>query len=124
MECVAERGPVSTAAPTTWATTLQAFLPVAVEDLALARVAEHVVGLGDLLELLLGAGLLVLVRVVTQRLTAVGSLDLLVRGTAGQAQRLIIVFGPSVQCFLRTRLVTVYYPPFSATESLQEASPK
>ena len=34
------------------------FFPVAVEDLALARVAEHVVGLGDLLELLLGAGLL------------------------------------------------------------------
>ena len=67
------------------------FLPVAVEDLALARVAEHVVGLGDLLELLLSAGLLVLVRVVTQRLTAVGPLDLLVRRTAGQAQRLVIV---------------------------------
>uniref|UniRef100_A0AC11DJ96 Trans-2,3-enoyl-CoA reductase n=1 Tax=Ovis aries TaxID=9940 RepID=A0AC11DJ96_SHEEP len=79
------------------------FLPVAVEDLALARVAEHVVGLGDLLELLLSAGLLVLVRVVTQRLTAVGPLDLLVRRTAGQAQRLVEILDAKTReklCFL------------------------
>lgn len=104
MECVTEGGTVSTtAAPAAGTTALQAFLPVAVEDLALARVAEHVVGLGDLLELLLSAGLLVLVRVVTQRLTAVGPLDLLVRRTAGQAQRLVEILDAKTReklCFL------------------------
>lgn len=74
------------------ASSLRTFLAVAVEDLALAGIAEHVVGLGDLLELLLRARLLVLVRVVAQRLAPVRALDLLVRRAAGQAQRLVVVF--------------------------------
>ncbi|CAO2611113.1 Very-long-chain enoyl-CoA reductase, partial [Lemmus lemmus] len=79
------------------------FLSVAVENLALARVAEHIVGLGDLLELLLGAGLLVLVGVVAQRLAAVGSLDLVVGRAAGQAQRLVEILDARTReklCFL------------------------
>uniref|UniRef100_A0A5F8AG60 Uncharacterized protein n=1 Tax=Macaca mulatta TaxID=9544 RepID=A0A5F8AG60_MACMU len=92
------RFPCQTAGPRPWPRA-HTFLSVAVEDLALARVAEHVVGLGDLLELLLGAGLLVLVRVVAQRLAAVGPLDLLIRRAAGQAQRLVVVFahGPPLR---------------------------
>ena len=63
----------------------------AVVALALLRIAEHVVGLGDLLEALLGAGVLVRVRVVLARELAVGLLDLVLRGLAVDAQRLVVV---------------------------------
>ena len=63
----------------------------AVVALALLGIAEDVVGLGDLLEALLGAGVLVRVRVVLARELAVGLLDLVLRGLAVDAQRLVVV---------------------------------
>src|SRR3954471_23366861 len=72
--------------------------PAAAEDraaavvlLALLGVAQDVVGLGDLLEALLGAGVLVRVRVVLARELAVRLLDLLLRRLAVDAEDLVVV---------------------------------
>lgn len=74
------------------AAALQSLLAVFVENLPLALVGQHLVRLGDLFELLLGAGRLVLVRMVAQRQFAVRLLDLLLGGRLGQAERAIVVF--------------------------------
>ena len=55
-------------------------------------VAEHRVGLGGILELLLGGGVSgISVRMVFQRDLAVGLLDFVFRGTAGNAQGLVVI---------------------------------
>src|SRR5215207_10996717 len=64
--------------------------PAAVVALALLRVREHVVGLGDLLEAVLRAGVLVRVRVVLARELAVGLLDLVLGRLLLDAQRLVV----------------------------------
>src|SRR5205823_8982784 len=58
---------------------------------ALFLVAQRLVGFRDLLELLLGVRLLGDVRVVLARELAVGLLDLVVRGPARDAERLVVV---------------------------------
>src|SRR5205807_3582940 len=64
---------------------------------AAARVGQDAVGLGDLLELLLGRGvLLVGVRVVLARQPAVGLLDLVLGGGALHAKDLVVVVGHPV----------------------------
>ena len=65
--------------------------PAAVVALALLGVREHVVGLGDLLEALLRAGLLVLVRVVAARELAVRLLDVVLRRLLVDAEGLVVV---------------------------------
>src|SRR6185503_10393634 len=59
--------------------------------LALVRIAEHVVGLGDRLEALLGPRVGVRVRVVLARELAVGLLDVLLGGLLVDPQRLVVV---------------------------------
>src|SRR5204862_7176507 len=63
----------------------------AVVGRALVLVLQRLVGLGDLLEALLGVRLLGDVRVVLARELAVGLLDLVVRGPARDAERLVVV---------------------------------
>src|SRR5690606_24959915 len=58
---------------------------------ALLLVAQHLVGLVDRLEALLGAGFLADVRVVLARQPAVGALDLALAGRRFDAERLVIV---------------------------------
>ena len=68
-------------------------MPVAVVGRAFFRILQHLVGLGDLLEHLLGllvAG--ILVGMILDRLLAVGFLDLLLRGVPAHAEQFIIVF--------------------------------
>ena len=56
------------------------------------RIAEHIVGLGRFLELLLRFGIVrVVVGVILQRQFAVGALDLIFRGVFGNAKDLIII---------------------------------
>ena len=67
-------------------------MAVAVVGGALIGVAQHLVGLAGLLELLLGrmvAG--IAVRMVLQRLLAVGALQFLIAGVARDAQNLVII---------------------------------
>jgi len=71
--------------------SLLTFLSELVVDEPLLGVAEHLVGLGDLLELVLGVGVLVLVGVEAQRHAAVRLLDLLLVGALGDAQGLVVV---------------------------------
>jgi hypothetical protein len=59
--------------------TIEAGVPITVIALALLRVGEHLVGLGGLLEALLGVGCLVSVGVVLEGGLAVGPLDFLGR---------------------------------------------
>src|SRR5204862_2480127 len=64
--------------------------------LALVGVAERVVGGRDLLEARLGVGIAgVAVGVVLARELAVGLLDLILRGLAVDAERLVVVGAPS-----------------------------
>jgi hypothetical protein len=68
-------------------------MAVTVVGRALLRVLQHLVGLGDFLEHLLRllvAG--VLVRVVLDRLLAVGLFELLLAGALGDAEEFVIVF--------------------------------
>src|SRR5581483_9366947 len=64
---------------------LGAHVAKAVIHCPLVAVAQHLVGLGDLLEALRRAGLLVAIRMVFQRLLAVGAADLLFSGVAWNA---------------------------------------
>src|SRR4051794_5711743 len=60
---------------------------------ALLGVAEDLVGLGDLLEAVLGARLLVDIRVVLAGEPPVGTADLVLARSAGDAERLVVVAG-------------------------------
>src|SRR6266540_2001662 len=72
-------------------------LPEGVVALPLLRVAEHAVGLGDLLEALLSVRVAgVEVRVVLARQLAVGALDLLGRGIAADAEHGVVVGHPAL----------------------------
>lgn len=64
--------------------TFEPLLAVLVVDLPLLLVGEDLVGLGDLLELLLGARALVLVRVELERHFAVRLLDVVLAARAGR----------------------------------------
>lgn len=68
------------------------FLPILIVHHSLLGVAEDVVGLCDLLELVLGVGVLVLVRVIFQGHLAIGLLDLILVGPIWDAQNLVIIF--------------------------------
>ena len=73
---------------------------------ALLGVAQDLVGLGDLLEAVLGAGLLVDVRVIFARELAVGAADVLGARVARNAQRLVVVLEgdrPSARVLGRAR---------------------
>ena len=61
------------------------------EAMALSFVTEDLVSLRDVLEDLLGARLLVLVRMVFERQPAVGALDLVLGGPGLQPQQLVVV---------------------------------
>ena len=63
----------------------------AVVSLSLLGVAQHLVGLGDLLEAVLGAGLLVDVRVVAAGEPPVRLSDLVFAGVPGDLERLVVV---------------------------------
>src|SRR5690606_32390859 len=64
---------------------------VAVVSGALLFVGEHLVGLPDLLELLLGAVIVrIFIRMILHREAAVGLLDLAPRGLAGHLQGFVI----------------------------------
>ena len=65
----------------------------AVVLLALVRIAEHVVGLGDRLEALLGPLIGVRVRVVLARELAVRLLDVLLGGLLVDPERLVVILG-------------------------------
>src|SRR5690554_3076822 len=70
------------------------FLPVLAELIVLLarlRVLEHLVGLVDLLELLLGARLLAHIRVILARKFAIRLLDLVLRSAAIDVKNLIII---------------------------------
>ena len=54
-------------------------------------VAQHFVGLGDLLETVLGVGLLANVRVIFASQPTISLLDVLFRGIAGHAENLVVV---------------------------------
>ena len=58
---------------------------------ALLRIGEHLVRLVDLLELGLGAGFLVAVRVELHRQLAEGLLQLVGAGAAGHAEHIVVV---------------------------------
>src|SRR3954454_7629877 len=93
----------------------------AVVALALLRIAQGVVGLGDRLEALLGPGLLVRVRVVLARELAVGLLDVLLGGLLVDPQGLVMVWGPghgysAPQVVVATRARAVRRGPAGACE--------
>jgi hypothetical protein len=70
-------------------------VPVKIVKLALFDVGQHLVGLGKGLKLLLrGLVARILIGMVFQGQPAVGSLDLLRRSAAGDAQSLVIIFHP------------------------------
>jgi hypothetical protein len=80
------------AAATLLRVLLHALFAVPVVDAALLRIAQHLVRVADLGELIRGFLIPgVLVRVVLQRELAVGALDLIIRRAAGQAKRLVVV---------------------------------
>ena len=64
-------------------------LAVAVVRRALLRIAQHLVRLGDLLEVLLGVGRRVAVGMVLHRELAIGLLDVGVGGVAGHAEQFV-----------------------------------
>lgn len=68
------------------------FLSIPVVQLLLFAVAEHVVSLCDLLELILCSGGFVFVRVKPESLFSVRLLDLLLRGALLDAQGFVVIF--------------------------------
>lgn len=60
--------------------------------LALGRILEHFIGFGDLLELLLGAGFFVHIRVILASQRTIGAFDLVCRGFALDTECFVIVF--------------------------------
>ncbi|MNL11727.1 hypothetical protein D3C87_1325730 [compost metagenome] len=80
-----EAGPARAEAP------LRGGVAELVVALALLGIREDLVGLGELLEALLGPGLLVDVRVVLARQLAVALLQLVVRGALGNAEDLVVI---------------------------------
>jgi hypothetical protein len=79
---------------------VHARMAVLVVGRALVAVGEHLVGLFDLLEFLLGLACcitLIAVGVVLHRQLAIGLLDVVVRGVLGNAQDLVVIaFGHGV----------------------------
>lgn len=75
-----------------WHTSaLETILAVFVVHLPLALVRKNLVRLGDLLELVLGVGGFVFVRMITQGQFPVGLFDLIVGGSFGQTQDFVVV---------------------------------
>ena len=77
--------------------SFESLLAELVVDLPLPWIAQHVIGLSDFLELLLGPRGLVLVRVVLQGQLPVGLLELVVAGALRDAENGVIIFAHCLQ---------------------------